>query len=211
MSQIGEIELAALLCSRLCHDLISPVGAISNGIEILADEDDELMRAEVMKLLDQSAQQTSNRLKFFRLSFGAAGGFGSSVLLEEAKMAITGLLLGTRAEMIWNSNIGVMDKNAIKMMLNMVLISSETMVRGGQLQIDINTLEDETSINMTISGSKIIFQEKVKTALLNDVPLEDLDTKTVPAFLAREAANRLEAKIKHIEHENAGFSLSVSF
>ena len=74
-----ESDFAALLCSRLCHDLISPVGAISNGIEILSDEDDEGMRLEVMKLLELSASQTSNRLKFYRLAFGSAGGIGSIV------------------------------------------------------------------------------------------------------------------------------------
>ena len=72
-----ELDFAALLCSRLCHDLISPVGAISNGIEILSDEEDEMMRMEVMKLLELSAGQTSNRLKFYRLAFGAAGGIGA--------------------------------------------------------------------------------------------------------------------------------------
>ena len=85
---MNELDFASLLCSRLCHDLISPVGAISNGIEILSEEDDEAMRKEVMKLLESSAHQTSNRLKFYRLAFGAAGGIGSQVQVTACVLAV---------------------------------------------------------------------------------------------------------------------------
>ncbi|RME62159.1 MAG: histidine phosphotransferase, partial [Alphaproteobacteria bacterium] len=73
------LGFAAILCSRLCHDLVSPVGALVNGIEILAEEDDAQMRAQVLALLEDSARQTANRLQFFRLAFGAGGGFGKDV------------------------------------------------------------------------------------------------------------------------------------
>ena len=101
-----ELDFAALLCSRLCHDLISPVGAISNGIEILSDEEDEMMRMEVMKLLELSAGQTSNPLKFYRLAFGAAGGIGAYVPIRDAKNAATSLFDGTQINLEWNSEVG---------------------------------------------------------------------------------------------------------
>jgi histidine phosphotransferase ChpT len=88
----SQLDLAALLCSRLCHDLLSPVGAISNGLELLADERDPEMRARCMDLLEQSATASANKLKFFRLAFGAAGGFGDLVPTDEPKALISALV-----------------------------------------------------------------------------------------------------------------------
>ncbi|MBW8910947.1 MAG: histidine phosphotransferase, partial [Sphingomonas sp.] len=84
-------EFASLLCSRLCHDLLSPVGALNNGLELLADETDPEMRARCMELLAESAAASANKLKFFRLAFGAAGGFGELVDTREARAAVEGL------------------------------------------------------------------------------------------------------------------------
>ena len=79
MTDYTRIDLASLLCSRLCHDLLSPVGALSNGLELLSSEDDPEMRDRCVELLEQSATISTNKLKFFRLAFGAAGGFGERV------------------------------------------------------------------------------------------------------------------------------------
>ncbi|HEY6916467.1 MAG TPA: histidine phosphotransferase, partial [Allosphingosinicella sp.] len=84
-------EFASLLCSRLCHDLLSPVGAINNGLELLADETDPEMRERCLDLLAESARASANKLKFFRLAFGAAGGFGETVDTRETRSAIEGL------------------------------------------------------------------------------------------------------------------------
>ena len=91
---MNSVDFASLLCSRLCHDLMSPVGALNNGIELLADEQDPDMRDRCMELLSDSARVTANKLKFFRLAFGAAGGFGEAVDSNEAKAALEGLLGG---------------------------------------------------------------------------------------------------------------------
>ena len=77
--QMNAVELASLLCSRLCHDLLSPVGALNNGIELLADEQDPEMRERCLELLAESARASANKLKFFRLAFGAGGGFGDEI------------------------------------------------------------------------------------------------------------------------------------
>ena len=72
---MNATDLASLLCSRLCHDLLSPVGALNNGLELMADEQDPAMRERCLELLNESARASANKLKFFRLAFGAAGGF----------------------------------------------------------------------------------------------------------------------------------------
>ena len=97
-----SLELASLLCSRLCHDMLSPVGALTNGIELLADERDPEMRKRCFELLEQSAKISADKLKFFRLAFGAAGGFGEMVPVTEAR-AVVDALVGNneRVEVQW--------------------------------------------------------------------------------------------------------------
>ena len=83
---MNAIDLASLLCSRLCHDLLSPVGALNNGLELMADEQDPEMRERCLELLNESARASANKLKFFRLAFGAAGGFGDAIDTREAQV-----------------------------------------------------------------------------------------------------------------------------
>src|SRR4051794_41217827 len=92
---ISAVVFASLLCSRLCHDLLSPVGALNNGLELLADEHDPEMRARCLELLSDSAKASANKLKFFRLAFGAAGGFGGTDGLRAGRGALGGRVRGT--------------------------------------------------------------------------------------------------------------------
>src|SRR4028119_329168 len=108
---MNAVDLASLLCSRLCHDLMSPVGALNNGIELLADETDPDMREKGLELLAESARASANKLKFFRLAFGAAGGFGDSVDTREARAAIEGLFgQDRRIQLGWMVSEPAMDK-----------------------------------------------------------------------------------------------------
>src|SRR4030095_7146923 len=99
---MNAIDLASLLCSRLCHDLLSPVGALNNGLELMADEQDPEMRERCLELLNESARASANKLKFFRLAFGAAGGFGENIDTREARAALDGLFgADRRRELRW--------------------------------------------------------------------------------------------------------------
>ncbi|MEO6360235.1 MAG: histidine phosphotransferase family protein, partial [Sphingomicrobium sp.] len=129
-----SVDLASLLCSRLCHDLMSPVGALNNGLELLADEQDPAMRDKCLELLGESARASANKLKFFRLAFGAAGGFGESVDTREAHSALSGLFgPERRIELGWIVADSKLPKGAIKLLLNLALIAGDALVRGGRL------------------------------------------------------------------------------
>src|SRR6186713_651336 len=119
---MNPVDFASLLCSRLCHDLMSPVGALNNGIELLADEQDPDMRDRCLDLLAESARTTANKLKFFRLAFGAAGGFGDAVDSSEAQSALQGLLSHGKVELGWMVGDAKLSKSAAKLLLNLALI-----------------------------------------------------------------------------------------
>ena len=93
---MNDIEFAALLVSRVCHDLVSPVGAVMNGLEVLEDERDAAMRADALQLVASSAEQAAARLQFARLAFGAAGSAGASLDLTEVGRIVKGLVEGSK-------------------------------------------------------------------------------------------------------------------
>src|SRR3954464_15658257 len=96
------LELAALLCSRVCHDLISPVGAIVNGLEVLEDDNDESTKNFALDLIKKSARQASARLQFCRLAFGAAGSAGAQIDLGDAESVGRGFLEDDKTKISWN-------------------------------------------------------------------------------------------------------------
>ncbi len=119
---MNAVDLASLLCSRLCHDLMSPVGALNNGIELMADEQDPEMRDRCVELLADSAKATANKLKFFRLAFGAGGGFGDLIDANEARIALEGIFgAERRIELGWMVADDKLSKGAMKLLLNLAL------------------------------------------------------------------------------------------
>ena len=121
----SALDLASLLCSRLCHDMLSPVGALSNGLELLAEEKDPEMRQRCFELLEQSARASADKLKFFRLAFGAAGGFGDQVPVNEARALIDALAGSNgRVAVNWMFGVDALAKPAVKTLLNLARITA---------------------------------------------------------------------------------------
>src|SRR6187455_1074307 len=130
------LELAALLCSRVCHDLISPVGAIVNGLEVLDDNPKPEDRDFALDLIRKSAKQASAKLQFCRLAFGAAGSAGAQIDLGDAEKVARGFLEDDKTSIAWNLPRLYMAKNRVKLLLNMLLIAGQSIPRGGKLVVD---------------------------------------------------------------------------
>lgn len=194
----SQLDLAALLCSRLCHDLLSPVGAISNGLELLADERDPEMRARCMDLLEQSARASADKLKFFRLAFGAAGGFGEMVPTEEPRALIASLVAANeRLTLDWAVAEPKLAKPAVKALLNLAAIGMDALVRGGTLLVGAETRGGMTEIVIRATGPRIAFDATIGQALEGVLPDGDLSGRTAPAhmihLLVKEKGGSLQA------------------
>lgn len=163
---INAVDFASLLCSRLCHDLLSPVGALNNGLELLADEHDPDMRARCLELLSESAKASANKLKFFRLAFGAAGGFGETIDSREARAAIEGLFGDThRVKLGWLVEDPVLPKAGIKVLLNLALIAGDALIRGGQLDVGAECVGKQMEIVVRADGPRIVLDQELRGAL----------------------------------------------
>ncbi|MFN3347585.1 histidine phosphotransferase ChpT [Pseudorhodoplanes sp.] len=135
-ANIESLDLAALLCSRVCHDLISPVGAIVNGLEVMEDDNDQETKAFAMDLIKKSVRQASAKLQFCRLAFGAAGSAGAQIDLGDAEKVARAFLEDDKTKIAWNLPRALMPKNRVKLLLNMVLIAGQSIPRGGQISVD---------------------------------------------------------------------------
>jgi len=186
---IAPVDFASLLCSRLCHDLLSPVGALNNGLELLADETDPEMRARCLELLNESARASANKLKFFRLAFGAAGGFGDAVDAREAKAAIEGLFGSDgRVEINWLVEEATLSKTAIKVLLNIVLIAGDALVRGGRLDIGVEVAGSRTEVVIRAEGPRLVLDPELRTALTGETVENALTPRAAAAWLVHRLA-----------------------
>src|SRR5918911_3821425 len=127
---LEALDLAALLCSRVCHDLISPVGAVVNGLEVLEDDNDEQTKTFALDLIKKSAKQASARLQFCRLAFGAAGSAGATIDLGDAEGVARGFLQDDKTKLTWNLPRVLLPKNRVKLLLNLLLLAAQSIPRG---------------------------------------------------------------------------------
>ncbi|KQM99792.1 MULTISPECIES: histidine phosphotransferase family protein [Sphingomonas] len=188
---VSPVDFASLLCSRLCHDLLSPVGALNNGLELLADETDPAMRARCMELLADSARASASKLKFFRLAFGAAGGFGEEVATREAKSAVEGLIAeNKRIELAWLVDEETMPKAAIKVLLNLVLIGGESLVRGGRMEIGGEDNAGHLEVVVKVEGPRLVLDPEIRRTLVDGPG----DTAVTPRAAAAYMVHTLVAE-----------------
>ena len=188
---ISPVDFASLLCSRLCHDLLSPVGALNNGLELLADEHDPEMRQRCLELLNESARASANKLKFFRLAFGAAGGFGETVDSREARAAIEGLFgENHRVNLGWLVEDATLPKSAIKVLLNLALIAGDALIRGGQLDVGAEAVDGQVEIVVRADGPRIVLDNELRTTLLG----QQGDTMSTPRAAAAYLVQSLVAE-----------------
>ncbi len=204
----NSLDLASLLCSRLCHDLLSPIGALNNGIELIIEEKDPEMRKRCFELLEQSAKISADKLKFFRLAFGAAGGYGDMVPVEEARSVVDALAGNNgRIEVRWSFGGDTLPKPAVKTLLNLALIGIEALVRGGTLDIGAEMRIDDSGgtseIVVRAAGSRIAFDETIGQALAGTLHPSELSSRTAPAAMIQQLAASLGGGLQYALSEDA--------
>jgi histidine phosphotransferase ChpT len=150
---LESLDLAALLCSRVCHDLISPVGAITNGLEVLEESKDDETKTFAMDLIRKSARTASAKLQFCRLAFGAAGSAGAQIDTGDAEKVTRGMLEDDKTKITWNLPRVLLAKNRVKLLLNMLLIAAQSIPRGGTLTIDPVGQGDTTGFRVAAAGT----------------------------------------------------------
>jgi histidine phosphotransferase ChpT len=193
---MNAVDLASLLCSRLCHDLMSPVGALNNGIELLADETDPDMREKCLELLADSAAATAGKLKFFRLAFGAGGGFGEDIDTHEAQAALEGVFgAERRIDLGWLVEGDKLPKGAVKLLLNLALLAGDALVRGGRLDIGAERRDGEIELAVRGEGPRILLDPALRETLATGGSGGTVEPRAAGAWLAHSLAAEVGGSI----------------
>lgn len=154
------IELAELLASRLIHELVGPVGGVSNGVELLS----ELGEAdtETVDLLTDSAGRASRKLQFYRLAYGHAGRTRAS--LDMLKAVVDGYLEKSAVSSLWSieQNAPVLALPGIgKCLLLAIEIGAATLLRGGRLLVTA----DHSEVSVTAHGAQATLRPDIANLL----------------------------------------------
>jgi histidine phosphotransferase ChpT len=196
---LDALDLAALLCSRVCHDVISPVGAIVNGLEVLEEEKDAEMRAFAIDLIKKSASTASARLQFCRLAFGAAGSAGASIDTGDAELVARGLLADERTKLEWNAPRVLMAKNKVKLILNLCLIAAASIPRGGVITLTIEGEDDHIRMSIESRGPNLRLAHGVPALLAGMPENGHVDAHGIQAFyaglVARDSKMQIEVDV----------------
>ncbi|MEO0398821.1 MAG: histidine phosphotransferase family protein [Pseudomonadota bacterium] len=186
---LDGMTLTALMSSRLCHDLVNPVGALSSGLEVLNDDDmDEDMRAEAMSLVQSSTEKTVAALKYARLAYGMAGGYDRDVSLEEARDLLIGVYAFSKADLIWNVTALAAPKDHVKGLLLLAHAAADSVPRGGTVTVS----GDKGVFLIEATGARVMMNDDVPKALAGDI--DDLKPKHTPLYVAGLMARRSGGK-----------------
>jgi histidine phosphotransferase ChpT len=192
---LDSLDLAALLCSRVCHDVISPVGAIVNGLEVLEDENEASMREFALDLIRKSARQASARLQFARLAFGAAGSAGASIDLGDAEQVARGMFQDDKITLAWEGPRVLLPKNKVKLLLNLILIATHAVPRGGSIAVRIIGEAESPEFILTASGPHARVPAHVEGLLAGSPENGAIDAHAIQPFYAGMVARAAQMSV----------------
>lgn len=213
-----DLSVVQLLCSRVCHDLIGPVGAVNTGLELLEDDADP--DGAALGLIAKSAGEAARRLAFYRVAFGLGTGAKGTASLADARELAAGLLDGGKANLDWPGDApedadggagATLSPAALKVVLNMVLMASEALLRGGVVAIRIADLDDGLGVAVTATGDGARLADEIADSLAADVGPDALSARNVHGHYAQALAQGLGAMIEHSEGGDGEIRLAVLF
>ena len=179
---LQPLDLAALLCSRVCHDLISPVGAIVNGLEVLEEGKDDATRDFALDLIRKSARTASAKLQFCRIAFGAAGSAGAQIDTGDAETISRGFLEDDKTKLAWNLPRALLAKNRVKLLLNMLLIASQAIPRGGTLTMEPIGAGETMGFKVSAAGANAKIPQSMPALLTANAGGDAIDARRIQPF-----------------------------
>ncbi|MEL7487586.1 MAG: histidine phosphotransferase family protein [Pseudomonadota bacterium] len=204
---LDAVALSALIASRLCHDLINPVGAIGSGLEVMSDDDmDDAMKDAAIDLIKNGGGKSVALLKFARLAYGAAGGRGAEIPMEEAEIILNELFEWSKADLNWSVPPGAALKEKVKAVLILAQFAGDCVPRGGVVSVR----EEESGYAVEAEGKRALLNEDLPAALAGVTT--EMKAKFAPAYvvglLAREAGGT--ATVERVTEEKVRFFVGFS-
>lgn len=183
-AEMAPEQLAALLCARLCHDLVSPVAALGAALSVLDDEDAADMREDALELVRESSRQAQAKLEFARLAFGAGGSAPGVIDSNELKRLATGLFATVKPELVWKVDAPALEKSVARLLLNLCILGIESAPRGGTVTVDATETAGGSRIRIVAEGPKAKIDPKHAAALEGVKPEDGFDGRSIQPYYA---------------------------
>jgi len=194
-AQPSDLELAALISSKICHDVIGPVGAIYNGLEILDEDDNQEAQTYALNVIRNVTEQASAKLQFARFAFGAAGSAGAQIDLSTAEQISRGFVGNGKHKLVWKGLSGYAAKDRVKLLLNLVASAITALPRGGEIEVVITGSTEQPMFVIRCRGTGARPPQYLTEFVLGTQPPQ-LDAMTIQAYytwrLATMSGMRLE-------------------
>ena len=207
VAQIDELTLVSMLSSRICHDLVGPIGALGNGVEYLSGRVDDSTRDHAARVIADSVRQAAARLQFYRAAFGVGGSISDSVRLSELRDMTAALMDGGRVQLDWEPGEDEIARGPMRILMNLILIGVEALPRGGVLRAGLVAREGATSPDdrmmlVVAEGPMLKLTPRVQSLLMSGELAEGeygLEPKESPALLTHRLADALGARLNCAE------------
>lgn len=197
--KLTPANLSALMCARVCHDLVSPIGALGTALEVLEDDSNVEMHDDAMNLVKLSARQASAKLQFLRLAFGAGGSAPGVIGIRELIRLIEGIYGEGKVSIAWNAQATELDKSVARILLNMTMLAVQSVPRGGEVKITTSETGPNMIVGMTATGPKARLNDAVIRTLSGKAPEDGFDGRTIQPFytgmMVRELSGTISAEI----------------
>lgn len=198
LSSISDLDLAALVSSKICHDVIGPVGAIYNGLEILDEDDDAEAKSYALDVIRNVTEQASARLQFARFAFGAAGSAGAMIDLSTAEQISRGFIGQGKHVLEWGIAPGHMQKNFVKLLLNLVANAPMALPRGGAITVQHDGSMEAPTFVLRCSGPTAR-PPKYLTDFVAATEAPELDAMSIQAYYTCRLAASSKMSLEILE------------
>lgn len=210
ISKLTPTSLGALLCARICHDLISPVGALATAVEILDDDSNTEMHEDALDLVRNSSRQAGAKLRYLRLALGAGGSAPGIIGVEELKKLVSDMYKDGKASIEWDTAQTGLEKNAARSLLNLVMLAVQAIPRGGNLVISLKENAELSQITLTAAGPKARLDPAIAATLAGKAPEDGFDGRTIQPFYTGLIIRELKGTIgAQIQEETVTFQANL--
>ncbi|WP_203292832.1 histidine phosphotransferase ChpT [Maricaulis parjimensis] len=205
-SELAAEQLSALLCSRLCHDLVSPVSALGAALSVIDDPDSSDMHEDAMDLVRESSRQAQAKLEFARLAFGGGGSAPGVLDCRELQRLAENMYQAFKPEIVWKVEAAGLEKNAGRLLLNLCSLGVDAAPRGGTVTVEATSSAGGARLRVVTEGPRARLEEGTALALEGKAPENGFDGRSIQpyytALIARSAGGRVSA---HADGERVEF------
>lgn len=196
---VSELRMAEMLCTRLCHDLTGPIGAVNNGAEFLEDEGFK-MENEALQLILSSAAEAVHRLQFYRMAYGRINDAGEACLAQK-KQLVEDFFSTTKITLDWPDShtdaakISISQRMA-RLILNLLIIASGSLIKGGRIAVRLSQDEEgQKRVSIQADGDVVKVDEEMLHILQRHTPDPAITPKTAQLLLTLKLADEIDAQV----------------